>query len=305
MNQNDILRAFKTQFDSVGIIKSQRYFDALKTIAAGSESYEMLAVVALAYPKRPTIQNKESLVASFYTFGMDYHQALKQRIQSVMSTLNLSYSYGVDNHPHDERKAAELAHLGFIGRNQMLITPEWGSYVFLGMIFIDFPVEFETIHSPLDSCKDCTKCIQACPRKALSETNYHSALCISNYNQQKRLLSNDEVRDNYLLLGCDLCQLACPKNLNKGMLTHLEFETLPSDRVLINDLFTLSERKFKQIYANKAFLWRGKTLLMRNALTLIENHRWTIYKDLIRQTMDSSKPTWYLDQAQRTLDNLK
>ena len=127
-----------------------------------------MVVLALAYPKRIIKHTKTHFVPSFYTFGEDYHEVLKRRIKKVMDQHNIRYTFGVDNHPHNERLAATLANIGFFGKNQLIINQTYGSYIFLGLVFLDIKIEQEITLDFKDDCKDCTKCIEACPTHALS-----------------------------------------------------------------------------------------------------------------------------------------
>jgi len=105
------LRAlFLEKFDSVGIIESKRYFNEAKKTHPNTEiiKYETMVVLGLSYPKRILKHTSTHLAPSFYTFGSNYHQVLKHRIDQVMEPLNLKYISGVDNHPYDERLAAVL-----------------------------------------------------------------------------------------------------------------------------------------------------------------------------------------------------
>lgn len=273
MNAHQLKKYFDTQFDVVGIIRSSRYIEEASKMGktVPPVKYPTMVVVGLAYPRRTIPQTKTHLVASFYTFGQDYHTVLKNRIKLVMDQLPYAYESGVDNHPHHERLAATLAGVGYFAKNQLIINEKYGSYLFLGIVFIDVELNDEFILPINDSCGNCRKCIDACPVGALSENGYEIDKCISYYNQAKRILSEKEIKANYCLFGCDICQMVCPKNAGKVNPTHPEFELTGKEAVSIVDLFTLSEKQFKQKYEGMSYLWKGKTILMRNALMVINN----------------------------------
>jgi epoxyqueuosine reductase len=256
-----------------------------------------MIVLGLAYPKRIIPSTKTNLYASFYTFGTDYHQVLKSRIEKVMSKFSLTYEPCVDNHPYDERLAAVLSGIGFFGKNQLIINPILGSYLFLGIVFVDLEISEEIILPIIDDCGSCHACIDACPTKALSNNGYDFNKCISHYNQSKKILNSEEIKANYCLFGCDICQLVCPKNVNVESKLHPEFKLSGKEGVNISDLFTLSEREFGEKYHDMAYLWKGKTILMRNALTLLLRQKNFSYNNLIKESLGKHSIPWYQETA--------
>ena len=302
MNAHQLKKVFDEQFDIVGVIRTSRYIQAAHAMGKSVPEikYPTMVVVGLAYPRRTIPHTKTHLVASFYTFGQDYHTVLKNRITKVMSQLPYAYEAGVDNHPHHERLAATQAGVGYFAKNQLIINETYGSYVFLGIVFIDVELNDEFILPINESCGTCTKCIDACPVGALSEQGYEMNKCISYYNQSKRILTDEEIKANYCLFGCDICQMVCPKNLGKTNPTHPEFELTGKEAVSIVDLFTLSEKQFKQKYDGMSYLWKGKTILMRNALTVMQNRNIPV-SSIDAQYLQPRNIDWYDNMLRRTL----
>ena len=307
MNAQTIKNAFETHFDLVGVIKTKTYNDQAKklNLKVAAINHPTMVVLGLKYPYRILKPTKTHLVPSFYTFGSDYHHVLKNRIKKVMDKLNIDYEPLVDNHPHNERLAALSANLGFFGKNQLIINSIHGSYFFLGMVLLNINLDDEIILDLDEDCGTCTKCIEACPTHALYEGGYDVEKCISHYNQTKRILTDDEIKANYQLFGCDICQMVCPKNINITKNVHPEFELSGKEIVSINDLFTLSEKRFKELYKDMSYLWKGKTLLMRNAIMLLQKRRDDTYNDLIQETINQNKPEYYVNLATRFLESFK
>ena len=307
MNINKLHQSFLNEFDAVGIIKTDRYFfEAEKmSLKLPTSKFPTMIVLGLAYPKRIIPSTKTNLYASFYTFGTDYHQVLKNRIEKVMSKFSLSYEPCVDNHPYDERLAAVLAGIGFFGKNQLIINPKFGSYLFLGIVFVDLKISEEITLPIIDDCGSCHACIDACPTKALSNNGYDFNKCISHFNQSKRILNSEEIKANYCLFGCDICQLACPKNIDITTKLHPEFILSGREGVNIRELFTLSEKEFKEKYLDMAYLWKGKTILMRNALTLLLRQKNFGYNNLIQDSIKKYSIPWYRETAIKILEELE
>ena len=306
MTNTELKKQFESQFDVVGIIHTKTYLDEAKKMGKDvlQVDYQTMVVVGLSYPFRVIKHTKTHLVPSFYTFGSDYHQVLKNRIEIVMKNIPFDYQLGVDNHPHNERLAAVLSGVGYFGKNQLIINKDFGTYMFLGIVFIDTKLDQEYILEITDDCGTCRKCIDACPPKALSETGFDVNKCMSHYNQTKRILTDDEIDLNYSLFGCDICQMVCPKNINKKKILHPEFELTGKEMVSIVDLFTDSEQVFKEKYSDMSYLWKGKTILMRNALTILSKQKNSDYNDLIEKSLIKYQMPWYVETATKILDKL-
>jgi len=280
--QDQLIKALQLEFDVVGVIQTKRYLEAAKQMNKNVPDikYETMVVLGLAYPMRIIKHTKTHLVPSFYTFGMNYHTVLKNRIIKVMEQFNLP--------------------------NQLIINKDFGTYLFLGVIFIDLNLEHELILEIDDDCGTCRKCIDACPVNALFEDGSYDMLsCMSHYNQTKRVLTDTEIDANYSLFGCDICQMVCPKNVRKGIKIHKEFELTGKEMVSIVDLFTQSEKEFKSKYDDMSYLWKGKTLLMRNALLVMQKQTNRNYIELIEKSIDENKPIWYKETANKILIRLK
>lgn len=307
MKATDLHQLFSESFDIVGIIETKRYLEEARKMKLNvpDEAYPTMVVLGLAYPYRKIAHSKTHLVPSFYTFGSDYHIVLKKKIENVMKSLNLKYHMGVDNHPHDERLAAVTAGLGFFGKNQLIIHKTLGSYLFLGIVCIDVILDREMILEIDDDCGTCTKCIDACPSHALEEGVYHMDQCLSHFNQAKRILTDDEINVNYSLFGCDICQMVCPKNIKKGEKVHPEFQLSGKEMVSITDLFTMSEKELKQKYHQMSYLWKGKTILMRNAAALLLKHQNTDYLDLLEASLMKYEMPWYQVTLHSIITKLK
>ena len=115
-----------------------------------------------------------------------------------------------------DRAVAERAGIGWSGKNCSIITPEFGSYVYIGEMITNIPFEPD---APIeDRCGECRKCLDACPTGALVQGGQINAKhCISFLTQTKEMIP-EEFRDKIgnRLYGCDSCQTACPENKGKG-----------------------------------------------------------------------------------------
>ena len=167
---------------------------------------------------------------------------------------------------------AQRAGLGFIGRNGLLITEEYGSFVYLGEVVTN--IQFEPDEPGVFGCGDCTRCITACPTKALlGDGRMNAQRCLS-YQTQTKGLMPEEYRKKMrnVIYGCDICQLVCPYNRGKDFHFHDEMEP-KVDEVYpkLKPMLQLSNKEFNAQFGHLAGSWRGKKPLQRNALIALAN----------------------------------
>ncbi|MBO7275618.1 MAG: DUF1730 domain-containing protein [Clostridia bacterium] len=214
---------------------------------------------------------------SLYARGEDYHSVVKRELEQRIGELKSEYPEAaflpyVDASPFPEVLAAARAGLGVIGKNSLLITPRWGSFVFIGLIATDLELDVEPC--PVQSCIGCGRCITACPGGALSAGGVDVRRCLSDITQRKGELSQTEqalIKSQNTAWGCDICQLVCPMNERaectgqEAFSSELIFSLHPRD-------IPPTQAEFKAKYARRAFSWRGRAPLARN-LALLESEQ--------------------------------
>jgi len=208
---------------------------------------------------------------SLYAVVPDYHVTLMNMLERAAAELKALAPGHVflpfaDNSPIREVDAACRAGLGVRGRNNLLITPRFGSFVFIGEILTTLP--FEGVESACACCDGCGLCAAACPTSALSGS-FKRERCLSYLTQKKGELSPEEesaLRKAPCVWGCDLCQLACPRNRGAEKASSCGQELWSISR---EHLEGLSPGQFRKAYGGRAFAWRGAKTLLRN-LRLVE-----------------------------------
>ncbi|MDF2839035.1 MAG: (Fe-S)-binding protein [Evtepia sp.] len=214
---------------------------------------------------------------ALYCRGQDYHQVLKQRLDFVCAELRAKYPNhqfhpGADNSPIPEQICAILAGLGERGQHNLLIVPPYGSYVFLGTVLTDLPLETTSRQLP-EICLCCTLCQKACPTGAL-ELGFASERCLSHITQKKGVLSKEEtelVAKSPTIWGCDICQNVCPLNQEALLSSVPQFREDLMTNLSEEELSVLTNRQFVAQYGNRAFSWRGPAPLRRNLELKREN----------------------------------
>lgn len=272
--------------------------------------------IALAYPSRiknPQPQEKDRRRGVFAraSWGDDYHDILRDRMKRLIEFIETEVTTAtfkpmVDTGELIDVVTAERAGLGFIGRNGLLITKEFGSYVYLGEIVTD--LEFTPDERVPFGCGDCMRCVTACPPSALlGDGRINGRICLSYQTQTKGYMPDQYRRQiSHVIYGCDICQLVCP--YNQGIDSHIHAEMEPDEAVQpeLKPLLTISNREFKQQFGHMAGSWRGKKPLQRNAIVALANYRdLTALPKLIEVMEADPRPmirgtaAWAIGQIQR------
>jgi epoxyqueuosine reductase len=142
----------------------------------------------------------------------DAYAALRERLEELGSRLGGGYRVLVDANEHVDREAAARSGVGFYGKNTMLITRRFGSWVVLGTLVTT--AELEATPSLDADCGSCTLCIDACPTDALDEPGVLDATRCLSYWTQSSAPFPEEYREALgdQVYGCDICQDVCPWN---------------------------------------------------------------------------------------------
>ncbi|MCI6189470.1 MAG: tRNA epoxyqueuosine(34) reductase QueG, partial [Clostridium sp.] len=179
----------------------------------------------------------------------------------------------VDSNSLPERYIAYLSDVGFIGKNNMIITKKHGSYVFLGEIITDLEIENETkrtfdMIANYEECGECRICIGECPTKSINKTKINPNICLS-YMTQKKELNDKEInllKKKGNIFGCDFCQLKCPYNENLEGKALKEFEILDYMNEEPYIYANMDNKYFKEKISKTSCGWRGKNVIRRNAI---------------------------------------
>jgi epoxyqueuosine reductase len=179
-----------------------------ETLLPGARTVVSAALCYYA-PSPPPASGRGRLPRYTWT---DAYARLRERLDELGARLGGSYRVLVDANQHVDREGAVRAGVGFYGKNTMLITRRFGSWVVLGTLVTDLAIE-PTPRLALD-CGSCRLCIDACPTGALDEPGTLDATrCLSYWTQapaaipeEYRAALGDQV------YGCDICQDVCPWN---------------------------------------------------------------------------------------------
>ena len=233
-------------------------------------------VVALAYPLPSTFppQEGEGVIARS-AVGEDYHRVIFRKINQLVDTMiNNDWleapHFQVDTGPLIERAFAARAGIGWIGRNQHLIVPGFGTFVALALLLLDQEIPPDSSQA-LGQCGTCQKCVQACPAQIIDKEPFAANKCISFLTQSKEVLTTEESSCiGFKIFGCDTCQEVCPHN-QKWLLEEELSASLKRGVDMIETL-NLTKGEFLKHYKMTAAGWRGKGVLQRNAFVAMRNY---------------------------------
>ncbi len=228
-------------------------------------------------------------------WGQDYHLVLGSKLRQLASFIvketGARVKTFVDTGPPVDRAWAIEAGLGWSGKNCALITPGFGSWVFLGSIYTDLALQPDT---PVEhTCGECELCLKACPTGALGEAHVIDPyLCVSYLSQMKGFIPRKYRRlMGTQIYGCDTCQAVCPANRQAVTGTALEFTPNPEAVFpLLSDLLQMNNRQFKQRFGGSAAGWRGRSVLQRNAIIALGNLRSKQCKHILIQCLSDPRP---------------
>ncbi len=83
------------------------------------------------------------------------------------------------------KSLAVAAGLGHIGRSGLVIHPRLGAQVRYASVFTD--MEFPVSAKAVTSCGDCTKCVAACPARAIEEDGIDLAKCLDKLREFSKI----------------------------------------------------------------------------------------------------------------------
>lgn len=239
-------------------------------------SAQSIIAIAVGYPNKlknapKSVRGDRRGMFARASWGQDYHSIMRRRLDDLAAFIQSKVPHVetmsmVDTGVLSDRAVAERAGLGFTGRNGFVINPKLGTWSYLGEMLVNLP--FPPDEQIIDSCGDCTICVDRCPTSALvGDGQLNSQKCISFLTQTKGYLKDEyRYKIGNRLYGCDTCQQVCPKN--RGINTEQDDIILEPDilKPRLVPLLQMSNKEFKATYGHLAGAWRGKKPIQRNAI---------------------------------------
>jgi epoxyqueuosine reductase len=228
----------------------------------------------------------------------DHYAELREKLDALGRRLGGEYRVLVDENQHVDREAAARSGVGFYGKNTLLITKRYGSWVVLGTLVTQAELEPTP---PLDlDCGSCTLCIEACPTGALDEPGtLDSTRCLSYWTQSPRTIPEEyRVEIGGMVYGCDICQDVCP--WNRGIEKRRAADPPPRDAEPTVSLVEWLEadgeelvRRYDRLYVPR----NDPQYLQRNALIALGNTGGAEHRSTIEPFVDDSELGEYAEWA--------
>ncbi len=217
---------------------------------------------------------------SRYAWGDDYHEVVQGKLRSLLAWIQeqlpeVTGKVCVDIQPMMDKAWAARAGLGWIGKHTNLITPDYGSWVFIGELLLSLELEYEN-ELVADHCGSCSLCIEACPTDALSEPYVlDSNKCISYATIELREPELPrEVGDKLegWLYGCDICQDVCPWNRFEQVTAEPGFQPRNGNvNASLSDIANMSHEDYVARFRGSAMKRAKLSGLQRNARAVLKD----------------------------------
>ena len=246
---------------------------------------------ALAMLERPEIAN-----LSVYARNRDYHDVLKKRLKALGRWLQQRFGgelkVFVDTAPVMEKPLAQQAGLGWQGKHTNLVSREFGSWLFLGVMFTTLDLEPDPADD--DHCGSCRQCLDICPTAAFTAPYQLDARrCISYLTIEHKGHIAPEFRGaiGNRVYGCDDCLAVCPWNKYAKASREAAFIPRPDlTAARLEDLARLDDTAFRKRFAGSPIKRVGRDRFLRNVLIAIGNSGEAAALPVIHARLDDESP---------------
>ncbi|QGQ23291.1 tRNA epoxyqueuosine(34) reductase QueG [Gimesia benthica] len=228
----------------------------------------------------PEVTGTEARVSRYAWGTTDYHKVIRKKLKQLSRLIHEQYpdceTRGVvDTAPLLERDFAQLAGLGWIGKNTLLLNKREGSWFFLAGLLLSDELEYDEPQQT-SHCGTCTRCLEACPTDAFVEAGTLDARkCISYLTIELRDQPIPaELRPGMQdwMFGCDVCQDVCPWNRKAPISGEPAFQPVETfTPVDACELLTLDEAAFQERFQSTPMSRARRAGLLRNAAIVLGN----------------------------------
>lgn len=247
----------------------KNYIDKREDISLLLQDSKTIFCFLMSYNDEDITKNSVFHIAS-YAQRKDYHYTIKEKLRQIILILqkqypNLQAIAYVDTAPIMEREWAVKCGLGWIGKNSILTTKQFGNKVFIGEIICNYYSDYA--QKMKNSCGLCHRCIDICPNNAIKDDKTIDCnLCISYQTIENKDNASDNIDLKNYIYGCDLCLNACiwnnkakkkdnedndVKNLVCNMLCKLKENTITKeDFQLLRKQSPMNRIKYEKILSN-------------------------------------------------------
>lgn len=243
-------------------------FDAQRLVE-GAQTVVVCAVSYRSHISEGYAASCRTRIAS-YACNRDYHKTIRKMLRGMLRTLQeenptLAGRAFVDSAPLLEKQYAVEAGLGWIGRQSLLITPQFGSFVLLGELVLGDEADLYDTPYTGNGCGTCRRCLDTCPTGALTAPmTVDATRCISCHTIEAA--PDSEIDLHGWIFGCDECQSCCPHNLHAPLHTNPAFDPLFDPTAIGPEQWlSMDESRFEDRFGSTPLKRSGLERLQRNA----------------------------------------
>jgi epoxyqueuosine reductase len=235
-------------------------------------------------------------IVSVYARGRDYHDTIKKRLKALARWIAERWpgelKVFVDTAPVMEKPLAQQAGIGWQGKHTNLVSRDFGSWLFLGEIYLSLELEPDAAEE--DHCGSCRQCLDACPTKAFpAPYRLDARRCISYLTIEHKGMIDPELRPliGNRIFGCDDCLAVCPWNKYARATAEPDFLARPGlTAPRLAALARLDDAGFRRMFAGTSIKRIGRDRFVRNVLTAIGNSGDRGLVDAARDGLDDAAP---------------
>ncbi|BDC49390.1 epoxyqueuosine reductase [Bryobacterales bacterium F-183] len=293
-----------------GAVDFPRYMDWVENGYAGRMSYLSDRRAAVRSDPRNLMASTRSILCvgklynragvaegiAKYAQGEDYHDFMRRDLERMVAALQKVQPFEaricVDTAPLLERSLARQAGLGWIGKNTCLINQQQGSWFLLAEVLLSLELTANP-EPPPDRCGSCTRCIDACPTRAIVPDGANgwtldARACISYFTIELKGPVPEEYRASVgnNIFGCDICQDVCPWNRRAPETSAGEFFTFPD--ASLGDLLNLDAPEFRLRFEGTPVSRARYTGFLRNVLVAAGNSGDQSLREPVLRILESS-----------------
>ncbi|QMV03831.1 tRNA epoxyqueuosine(34) reductase QueG [Devosia sp. D6-9] len=214
---------------------------------------------------------------SVYARNRDYHDIIKGRLKEVAGLLSrrtgAEVKVFVDTAPVMEKPLAQAAGLGWQGKHTVLVSRQFGSWLFLGAIFTS--AELPVSEPMAESCGSCRRCLDICPTNAFpAPFQLDARRCLAYLNIEHKGPIPAEFRKamGNRIYGCDDCLAVCPWNKFASETREAKlFAREDLREPPLSELLALDDAGFRALFAGSPIKRIGHGRFLRNVLIAAGN----------------------------------
>lgn len=247
---------------------------------------QSILVLGMRYPRpapyKPGPGSPGHGLVAAYAWGEDYHLVIPPRLAAMANRLEkiagcpVTWRSYTDSGPVLEHEFAQLAGLGWTGKNTCMISPSQGSYFVLAELLVDLEIQPDRPFEP-DRCGSCNRCIKVCPTHCiLSDRTLDASRCISYQTIENKGVIPLQMRPliGNWVFGCDVCQQVCPWNRLAIANNEPHFDPLPGlPEPDLREELNLTQADFSRKFKHSPIKRARRTGYLRNVAVALGNQK--------------------------------